>query len=181
MRVEKVLSDCLVIEPTVFSDSRGFFLESFNQKIFNTLTGETVTFIQDNHSRSARNVLRGLHYQTEMVQGKLVRVVSGSVLDAAVDLRLGSPTFGKHYLVRLSAENKKQFWIPPGLAHGFLVESEECDVLYKTTDYYAPEFEICIRWDDPELNIEWGVEPSEVLISDKDSQGCTFSDAPKFG
>ena len=123
MRVETVLLDCLIIEPTLFSDSRGFFLESFNQKTFNSLVGKNVIFAQDNHSKSARNVLRGLHYQTEKVQGKLVRVVAGSILDAAIDLRFGSPTFGKHYLVRLSAENKKQFWIPPGFAHGFLVES----------------------------------------------------------
>ncbi len=172
------IPDLFIFEPKVFGDSRGFFLESFNQKTFQTLTGLDVSFVQDNHSRSAKNVLRGLHYQIQNPQGKLVRVVSGSVFDVAVDLRQSSPTFGKWHGVELSGENHRQFWVPAGFAHGFLVLSETADFLYKTTDYYAPQFERCVRWNDPEIGIDWGI--TEPLLSAKDAEGLALRDAEVF-
>ena len=169
------IRDVLLIEPKVFGDERGFFFESFNQKAFNELTGLGVQFVQDNHSRSAKNVLRGLHYQLPpKAQGKLVRAVVGEVFDVAVDIRKDSPTFGKWVGEVLSADNKRQLWIPPGFAHGFLVLSEAAEFLYKTTDYYAPECERCIRWDDPRLEIAWPVNVSPQL-SPKDFLGASFS------
>lgn len=165
-----------VIEPKVFGDSRGHFFESFNQRNFNDALGETLTFVQDNQSRSARGVLRGLHYQVKQPQGKLVRVLHGEIYDVAVDIREGSPTFGKWVAEVLSAENKKQLWIPAGFAHGFVVTSETAEVLYKTTDYWAPQFERCIRWDDPTLAIPWPLDGITPIVSDKDRQGMLFSD-----
>ena len=152
------IPDVLVIEPKVFGDARGFFYESFNQKAFNEATGLDVNFVQDNHSRSTKGVLRGLHYQIHQPQGKLVRVVRGAVFDVAVDIRKGSPTFGKWEGIELTEENNKQFWVPPGFAHGFLVLSDSADFLYKTTDYYAPEFERCIAWNDPAIGINWPMQ-----------------------
>ena len=163
----------LIFEPRVFGDARGFFFESYNQRAFDAAAGGPVTFVQDNHSRSARGVLRGLHHQVVRPQGKLVRVVVGAVFDVAVDIRRGSPTFGRWVGVELSAENKRQVWIPPGLAHGFLVRSESADFLYKTTDFYFPEHERCIVWNDPTLAIDWGLtEPP--LVSEKDARGGPF-------
>lgn len=173
------IPDLFIFEPKVFGDSRGFFLESFNQKTFQNLTGLDVQFVQDNHSRSSKNVLRGLHYQIQQPQGKLVRVVSGSVFDVAVDLRKLSPTFGKWHGVELSGENHRQFWVPAGFAHGFLVLSDTADFLYKTTNYYAPEFERCIRWDDSEIGIEWSKDATP-LLSAKDEQGLALRDAEVF-
>lgn len=169
----------LVLEPKVFGDQRGFFYESFNEKVFREATGLQLPFVQDNHSRSARGVLRGLHYQVKQAQCKLVRVARGAVFDVAVDIRRSSPTFGKWVGVELSEENQKQMWVPPGFAHGFVVVSDSADFLYKTTDYYAPEHERCIAWNDPEIGIEWpaGVEPK---LSDKDSQGLSLADAEVF-
>ena len=163
----------LILEPKVFGDARGFFFESFNQQAFERAVGGPVTFVQDNHSRSDRGVLRGLHYQVVRPQGKLVRVVAGAVFDVAVDIRRGSPTCGRWVGVELSAENKRQVWVPPGLAHGFLVRSESADFLYKTTDYWFPEHERCIRWDDPALAIEWGLD-RPPLVSEKDARGGPF-------
>jgi len=165
-----------VIEPKVFGDSRGYFFESFNQRNFNDAFGETLTFVQDNQSRSARGVLRGLHYQIKQPQGKLVRVLQGEIYDIAVDIREGSPTFGKWVAEVLSAENKRQLWIPAGFAHGFVVTSETAEVLYKTTDYWAPQFERCIRWDDPTLAIPWPLDGITPVVSDKDKQGMPFAD-----
>ena len=163
----------LILDPRVFGDARGFFFESFNQRTFEQAVGGPVAFVQDNHSRSARGVLRGLHYQVVRPQGKLVRVVAGAVFDVAVDIRRGSPTFGRWVGVELSAENKRQLWIPPGLAHGFLVRTESADFLYKTTDFYFPEHERCIAWNDPVLAIDWGLtEPP--LVSEKDAAGGPF-------
>lgn len=169
------IPDVLVLEPKVFGDARGFFLESFNRKAFAEAAGRDVDFVQDNHSRSARGVLRGLHYQVRQPQGKLVRVVRGAVFDVAVDIRRASPTFGRWVGVELSEDNHRQMWVPPGLAHGFLVLTQSADFLYKTTDYYAPEHERCIAWDDPELGIAWpfaqyGIEAP--LLSAKDRQGA---------
>ena len=166
-----VIPDVLLLEPRVFGDERGFFLESFNQRAFNEATGLDLHFVQDNHSRSARNVLRGLHYQVVQPQGKLVRVVSGEVFDVAVDIRPGSPTYGQWAGEVLSAANKRQLWVPPGLAHGFLVLSETADFLYKTTDYYAPEHERCIAWNDPTLGIDWPLAGNRPLLSAKDQAG----------
>ena len=160
----------------MFGDSRGYFFESFNQRNFDDALGETLTFVQDNQSRSARGVLRGLHYQIRQPQGKLVRVLQGEIYDVAVDIREGSPTFGKWVAEVLSAENKKQLWIPAGFAHGFVVTSETAEVLYKTTDYWAPQFERCIRWDDPTLAIPWPLDGITPIVSDKDKQGTLFSD-----
>lgn len=158
------IPDVLIIEPRMFGDARGFFFESFNQRAFQQATGLDLHFVQDNHSRSAKGVLRGLHYQLPPhAQGKLVRVVRGSVFDVAVDIRRDSPTFGKWVGVELSEENHRQLWIPPGLAHGFLVTSESADFLYKTTAYYMPEAERCIRWDDPTLGIEWPLNAPPTL------------------
>lgn len=168
------IADVLILEPQVFGDARGFFLESFNQQRFNAATASNYQFVQDNHSRSARGVLRGLHYQVQNPQGKLVRVAAGAVWDVAVDIRPQSPTFGQWVGVELSAQNQRQLWIPPGLAHGFVVLSDSADFLYKTTDYYAPAHERCIRWDDPTLAIAWpdaGVPP---ILSAKDQQGMAW-------
>ena len=170
------ISDVLLIEPKVFGDDRGFFFESFNQQRFNAATGLDLQFVQDNHSKSAKGVLRGLHYQLPpKAQGKLVRVVAGEVFDVAVDIRKDSPTFGKWVGEILSADNKRQLWIPPGLAHGFLVLSESAEFLYKTTDYYAPELERCIRWNDPDLAINWPID-GEPPQSGKDALGAPFDE-----
>ena len=170
------IPDALILEPKVFGDDRGFFYESYNQQAFQAATGLDVTFVQDNHSKSARNVLRGLHYQVEQPQGKLVRVVQGEVFDVAVDIRKASKTFGLWVGQILSAENKKQLWVPPGLAHGFVVLSETAEFLYKTTDYYAPAHERCIAWNDPDLAINWQMQ-GEPLLSAKDAAGAAFRDA----
>lgn len=180
MRVVTTIPDLLIIEPKVFGDDRGFFFESFNQRRFTELTGVTTPFVQDNHSRSARHVLRGLHYQIRQPQGKLVRVVTGAVLDVAVDIRRSSPTFGRAETVLLSEENKRMLWIPPGFAHGFVVLSESADFLYKTTDYWAPEYERCILWNDPELAIDWQLNGATPLLSAKDQAGKLFRDAEVF-
>lgn len=173
------IPDVLILEPKVFGDARGFFLESFNARVFRELTGLDVDFVQDNHSRSAAGVLRGLHYQLEQPQGKLVRVVRGRVFDVAVDLRRQSPSFGRWDGVELSEDNHRQLWIPPGFGHGFLVLSETADFLYKTTDYYAPQHERCIRWDDAEIGIEWPLA-GEPVLSAKDREGRSFADADVF-
>lgn len=178
--VKTAIPEVLIIEPKVFGDDRGFFYESFNQRTWEEITGIKKEFVQDNHSRSSRGVLRGLHYQRPpTAQGKLVRCVAGEVFDVAVDLRKKSPTFGDWVGVMLSAENKKQLWIPEGFAHGFLVLSESADFLYKTTDYHSSSDECSIRWDDPELNIDWcyGVKP---LLSPKDQNATAFCDAVYF-
>jgi dTDP-4-dehydrorhamnose 3,5-epimerase len=169
----------LVIEPKVFGDDRGFFYESFNAQRFAELTGVRLPFVQDNHSRSARGVLRGLHYQIQQAQGKLVRVTAGSVFDVAVDLRKSSPTFGRWHGVELSAENKRQFWIPPGFAHGFAVTSDFAEFLYKTTDYYAPVHERALLWNDPAIGIDWPLEGAP-LLSAKDQNGLPLADAEVF-
>lgn len=173
------IPDVLIIEPKVFGDDRGFFFESFNAKNFTEQTGVKADFVQDNHSKSAQGVLRGLHYQIQQPQGKLVRVVSGEVFDVAVDLRKQSPTFGKWVGAILSADNKRQLWIPPGFAHGFLVTSESAEFLYKTTDYYAPEYERSILWNDPAIGIEWPIS-GEPLLSNKDKTGKSLADAEVF-
>ncbi len=173
------IADVLIIEPKVFGDSRGFFYESFNQKAFNDSTGLDVNFVQDNHSRSTRGVLRGLHYQVQQPQGKLVRVVRGAVFDVAVDIRKGSATFGKWVGVELSEENHKQLWVPPGFAHGFVVLSVTADFLYKTTDYYAAAHERCIAWNDPSIGIEWSLAQRGIelpQLSAKDIQGKSLSE-----
>ncbi len=170
----------LVLEPKVFGDERGFFMESYNQRMFRELTGTAPEFVQDNHSRSARGVLRGLHYQLQQPQGKLVRVVSGVVFDVAVDLRRASPTFGRWHGVELSGENKRQFWVPAGFAHGFVVLSETADFLYKTTDFYAPQHERCIAWNDPTLAIDWHLGGIEPTLSAKDLAGLKFEQAEVF-
>lgn len=173
------IPDVVLLEPKVFGDDRGFFFESFNQQRFEEAIGRTVNFVQDNHSRSAKGVLRGLHYQIQQPQGKLVRVTQGEVFDVAVDLRKSSPTFGKWVGVELSAENKHQLWVPEGFAHGFVVRSETAEFLYKTTDYYAPEHERCILWSDAKLNITW---PTNIhpILSTKDIQGKPFAEAEVF-
>jgi dTDP-4-dehydrorhamnose 3,5-epimerase len=177
--VQTAIPEVLIIEPQVFGDERGFFFESFNQQKFETLTGIKTDFVQDNHSKSAINVLRGLHYQIEQPQGKLVRVVAGEVFDVAVDVRRNSANFGKWVGVVLSGENKRQLWVPPGFAHGFLVLKDGTEFLYKTTDYYAPQHERCIRWDDPEIGIEWPLIDAPVL-SAKDQLGLPLSQAEVF-
>jgi len=169
----------LIIEPRVFGDTRGFFFESFNQRAFNLATGLDVNFVQDNHSRSSKGVLRGLHYQIQQPQGKLVRVVRGSVFDVTVDLRKSSPTFGQWVGVELTEDNHRQLWIPPGFAHGFYVLSDSADFLYKTTDYYAPEFECSLIWNDPTIGIEWPLN-TQPIISAKDVQGNKLADAKVF-
>lgn len=164
------LPEVLILEPKVFGDARGFFMESFNQKVFDELVGHPVSFVQDNHSRSAKGVLRGLHFQkAPHAQGKLVRVTAGAVFDVAVDIRKDSPSFGRWVGVELSADNHRQFWIPPGLAHGFLVLSDSADFLYKTTDYYAPQAEGALRWDDPDLAIAWPDIGMAPQLSTKDA------------
>jgi dTDP-4-dehydrorhamnose 3,5-epimerase len=173
------LPEVLIIEPKVFGDTRGFFFESFNQKVFNQATGLNATFVQDNHSRSARGVLRGLHYQIRQPQGKLVRVVRGAVFDVAVDMRKSSPNFGRWVGVELTEENHRQLWVPAGFAHGFVVTSESADFLYKTTDYYAPEFERCVAWDDPTIGIQWPLA-GEPQLSAKDRVGAELAGAETF-
>lgn len=173
------IPDVLLIEPKVFGDDRGFFFESYNQAQLEAVIGRPVSFVQDNHSRSARNVLRGLHYQIRQPQGKLVRVVAGEVFDVAVDIRKASPTFGQWVGEVLSAENKRQMWIPEGFAHGFLVLSESADFLYKTTDYYAPEHERCIAWNDSSLHIDWPLNALPSL-SVKDAHGLRVDQAEVF-
>lgn len=168
------IADVLLIEPRVFGDSRGFFFESFNARAFAQATGLDLRFVQDNHSKSAHGVLRGLHYQAQQPQGKLVRVVVGEVFDVAVDIRPHSPTYGRWVGEILSASNHRQLWIPPGLAHGFLVLSDTAEFLYKTTDYYAPEFERCLAWNDPTLNITWPLDGIAPLVSAKDACGHTL-------
>ena len=174
------IPDIILFEPKVFGDDRGFFFESFNQKIFEEVTGLSPIFVQDNHSKSQKNVLRGLHYQLPpRAQGKLVRVVQGEVFDVAVDIRKSSPTFGQWVGSKLSAANNQQLWIPEGFAHGFVTLSETAEFLYKTTDYYAPECERCIAWDDPRIGIDWHVEGDPVL-SGKDQQGVSLNNAEVF-
>lgn len=173
------ISDVLIVEPTVFGDERGFFMESFNQRRWEELTGLKTRFVQDNHSRSLRGVLRGLHYQIKQPQGKLVRVITGEVYDVAVDLRRSSASFGHWVGCHLTAENKRQFWVPEGFAHGFLVLSDIAEFLYKTTDYYAPDYECCIAWDDPDLSIAWPTNDVPIL-STKDAAGLSFRNAPTF-
>lgn len=177
--IPTTIPDLLVIEPKVFGDERGFFFESFNRRQFAQATGHDVDFVQDNHSRSVKGVLRGLHYQIQQPQGKLIRVVQGTVFDVAVDIRRSSPTFGQHVGLELSADNKRMLWIPVGCAHGFMVTSNTADVLYKTTDYWAPEFERSIAWNDPGLNIQWPTQAIPTL-SAKDQEGKLFAEAEHF-
>ena len=174
------IPDVILIEPKVFGDARGFFFESFNQRAFNAATGTDYAFVQDNHSRSSRGVLRGLHYQIQQPQGKLVRVVQGAVFDVAVDIRKSSPTFGQWVGAELSGDNHRQLWVPPGFAHGFVVLSETAEFLYKTTDYYAPEYERCIAWDDPALAIDWKDIKLTIKLSNKDQQGSKMDNAELF-
>ncbi|MCF6757103.1 dTDP-4-dehydrorhamnose 3,5-epimerase [Pseudomonas balearica] len=174
------IPEVILFEPKVFGDERGFFFESFNRRQFEVAVGRSVSFVQDNHSRSVKNVLRGLHYQICQPQGKLVRVVQGEVFDVAVDIRSSSPTFGRWVGVTLNAENKRQLWVPEGFAHGFVVLSDTADFLYKTSDYYAPEHERSIAWDDPDLAIAWPIEQAPAL-SAKDAQGCSLAAAEVFG
>jgi dTDP-4-dehydrorhamnose 3,5-epimerase len=175
--VQTAIPEVLILEPKVFGDDRGFFFESFNARNFETTTGLKRDFVQDNHSRSGKGVLRGLHYQLEHAQGKLVRVVHGEVFDVAVDIRRNSQTFGKWVGVTLSAENKRQLWVPEGFAHGFLVTSDSAEFLYKTTDYYSPEFERCIKWDDQEIAVQWPLTGMEPTLSEKDRRGVSLRDA----
>ena len=176
--IRQSIPDVVLIEPKVFGDSRGFFYESFNQQAFLAATGVQCDFVQDNHSRSSQGVLRGLHYQLPpRAQGKLVRVVRGAVFDVAVDIRKGSPTFGQWVGALLTEDNHRQLWVPPGLAHGFLVLSESADFLYKTTDYYSPEHERCIRWDDPQLAIAWPSVEAAIQLSAKDQAGRWLAEA----
>lgn len=177
--IATAIPDVLILEPKVFGDDRGFFFESFNRKAFRDATGLDVDFVQDNHSRSAKGVLRGLHYQISHPQGKLVRVTTGAVLDVAVDIRKSSPTFGQHVAVELSAENKRQMWIPVGFAHGFVVLSDMAEFLYKTTDYWYPEHERAIRWDDEQLAISWSLQ-GEPALSVKDKMAVGLSGAELF-
>ena len=174
--VKTAVDGVLMLEPKIFGDARGFFYESFNRQAFEAAIGGSADFVQDNHSKSARGVLRGLHFQlAPRAQGKLVRVTQGEVFDVAVDIRKDSPTYGKWHGEILSAENKRQMWIPAGLAHGFLVLSESAEFLYKTTDYYAPEMERCLRWDDPSLNIAWPLDGRAPQLSAKDAQGLALA------
>jgi dTDP-4-dehydrorhamnose 3,5-epimerase len=177
--IPTALPEVLILEPKVFGDARGFFFESYNRRAFREATGLDPEFVQDNHSRSARGVLRGLHYQIRQPQGKLVRVVSGAVWDVAVDLRRSSPSFGRYAAAELSAENKRMMWIPEGFGHGFLVVSDGAEFLYKTTDYWAPEHERCIRWNDPDLALPWPVQGTP-LVSAKDAQGSGVATAEVF-
>ena len=169
------IADVLLLEPRVFGDARGFFLESYNEKVFAQATGLQVQFVQDNHSRSQRHVLRGMHFQTENPQGKLVRVVAGAVFDVVVDIRPDSPTYGSWVGEELSLDNQRQLWIPPGLAHGFLVLSESADFLYKTTEYYHPASERCLAWNDPTVAIDWPLEDKPPLVSEKDAKGLRLN------
>lgn len=173
------IPDVLIVEPTVFGDERGFFYESFNQQVFIGNTGVTLPFVQDNHSRSVKGVLRGLHYQIQQPQGKLVRVIAGEVFDVAVDIRKNSSTFGKYVGVHLSEKNKLQLWVPPGFAHGFVVTSDYAEFLYKTTDYWAAQYERSILWNDPSINIEWPIS-GEPILSDKDRHAQLLNEADLF-
>lgn len=177
--IKTKIPDVMILEPKVFGDDRGFFYESFNEKAFLDATGTETKFVQDNHSKSAKNVLRGLHYQIQQPQGKLVRVAMGEVFDVAVDLRRNSEYFGQWVGVHLSAENKRQLWVPPGFAHGFLVLSENAEFLYKTTDYYAPAYERSVLWNDSDLGIDWPIDQPPIL-SGKDQLGSRFKDADVF-
>jgi len=177
--IKTAIDGLLTIEPKVFGDDRGFFFESFNRSRFTEITGCDVDFVQDNHSRSAKNVLRGLHYQIQHPQGKLVRVVQGAVLDVAVDIRKSSATFGQHVAIELSEENKRMFWVPAGFAHGFVVLTESAEFLYKTTDYWFPEHERCIKWNDPALEINWTLTETPV-VSGKDTLGKLLAEADLF-
>ena len=177
--IKTSIPEVIIFEPKVFGDERGFFYESFNEKVFKQATGLNIDFVQDNHSKSAKNVLRGLHYQTEHAQGKLVRVTQGEVFDVAVDLRQSSSTFGQWVGEKLSAENKHMIWVPAGFAHGFVVLSETAEFLYKTTDFYSPEHEISIQWNDADLGIDWPLD-GEPSLSVKDKDGLAFSEAPYF-
>jgi dTDP-4-dehydrorhamnose 3,5-epimerase len=178
--VATAIPDVLVLEPRVFGDQRGFFYESWNRKAFAEF-GLELDFVQDNHSKSARGILRGLHYQTVQPQGKLVRVVAGEVFDVAVDLRRASPTFGKWIGVTLSGDNKRMLWVPPGFAHGFYVTGDSAEFLYKCTDFYSPQHEVSLRWDDPDIGIDWPlVNGMAPVLSAKDAQGLRLSEAPKF-
>ncbi len=177
--IPTAIPEVLIIEPKVFGDERGFFFESFNRRHFAELIGRDVDFVQDNHSRSAKNVLRGLHYQIQQPQGKLVRVVRGAVFDVAVDIRRSSPTFGQHVGVELSADNKRLLWVPEGFAHGFVVLSDTAEFLYKTTDYWAPEFERSIAWNDPAIGIQWPIQ-GEPSLSVKDRQAKVLTEAELF-
>jgi dTDP-4-dehydrorhamnose 3,5-epimerase len=177
--VRTAIPDVLLLEPKVFGDARGFFFESYNRRAFRDATGVDVEFVQDNHSRSAKNVLRGLHYQVQQAQGKLVRVVAGEVFDVAVDIRRGSPTFGRWVGFTLSAESKRMAWIPPGFAHGFLVTSESAEFLYKTTDYYAPEHERTLLWNDPSVGVAWPLK-GEPMLAAKDRTGMPLSEAETY-
>jgi dTDP-4-dehydrorhamnose 3,5-epimerase len=178
--ITTALPEVLILEPQIFGDERGFFYESFNARRFAEATGVSREFAQDNHSRSVRGVLRGLHYQLQQAQGKLIRVSTGEVYDVAVDVRRGSANFGKWVGVHLSAENKRLLWVPEGFAHGFLVLSEHAECLYKTTDYYAPAHERCIRWDDAQLAIDWPLDGLEPQLSAKDQQGLNLNEAETF-
>lgn len=178
--IPTALPEVLILEPRVFEDDRGFFMESWNARTFAQVTGLNVTFVQDNHSRSARNVLRGIHYQLHKPQGKLVRVVAGLVFDVAVDLRQASPTFGRWVGVELSADNKRQLWVPVGFGHAFVVRSETADLLYKTTDYWYPEHERCLRWNDPALRIDWSLD-GEPVLTGKDAEAPVLTNADVFG
>jgi len=177
--IHTAIPDVLIIEPKVFGDERGFFYESFNRRQFASLIGRDLDFVQDNHSRSEKNVLRGLHFQIQQAQGKLVRVIQGAVFDVAVDIRKSSPTFGQHVAIELSAENQRMLWVPEGFAHGFLVTSATAEFLYKTTAYYAPEFERSIAWNDPALAIPWPIEGAPSL-SAKDQQAPLLADVTCF-
>jgi dTDP-4-dehydrorhamnose 3,5-epimerase len=177
--VRTEIPDVLIVEPTVFGDTRGLFFESYNQRRFDELTGLSLQFVQDNQSRSARGVLRGLHYQVHQPQGKLVRVIAGEVFDVCVDLRRSSPTFGKSVCVTLSADNHRQLWIPPGFAHGFLVTSDSADFVYKTTDYYAPQHERAVLWNDPALAIPWPLQ-AEPVLSAKDKSAMPLAQAETY-
>ncbi|OXI87718.1 dTDP-4-dehydrorhamnose 3,5-epimerase [Burkholderia sp. AU33423] len=177
--IATAIPDVKIFEPKVFGDARGFFFESFNHRVFEEAIGRSIEFVQDNHSKSAKNVVRGLHYQINHAQGKLVRVVAGEVFDVAVDIRRDSPTFGRWVGVMLSAENKRQLWIPEGFAHGFVVVSDAAEFLYKTTDYWYPDAERAIRWDDPTLAIEWPIS-GEAMVSGKDGAAPAFKDAEYF-
>lgn len=178
--IPTTIPDVLIFEPKVFGDERGFFMESFNQKVFDEAVGRHVEFVQDNHSRSSKGVLRGLHYQIQQPQGKLVRVTNGAVFDVAVDIRKSSPTFGQWAGVELSAQNQRQLWVPEGFAHGFLVLSESADFLYKTTDYYQPAHERSIVWNDARIGIQWPVGAGDPTLSEKDRQGKELAAADLF-
>ncbi|MFH4893841.1 dTDP-4-dehydrorhamnose 3,5-epimerase [Vibrio diabolicus] len=179
--IDTKISDVKIIEPAVFGDERGFFMETWNQREFEEkVTGKPTPFVQDNHSKSKKGILRGLHYQTENTQGKLVRVVSGEVFDVAVDIRRCSPTYGQWVGVYLSADNKRQLWIPEGFAHGFYVTSDEAEFVYKCTNYYNPDAEVSLLWNDDVLKIDWPIVNSEVVLSDKDRNGKRLSDVPNL-